>query len=320
MADAATNTQSAVDWLADQGIAFETDVSLGPLTWFEVGGSARVVAHPADEGQLSDVLAFCHAHGHRVYMLGSGANLLVRDRGVDGVVLRLDAEAFTRVDIDGTVVTAAAGADMAALVMTLARAGLSGLECMAGIPASVGGAIRMNAGGAFGEIGPAVASVRVMENDGRAHDLPVSEIAFGYRRCSISSPVILSATFSLTAAAPDLVRDRVKEVFAYKKASQPLAAKSAGCTFKNPPIAGVTLPPDIPQPGGDTISAGLLIDRAGLKGHRIGGAEVSDRHANFIVTHPGCKADDVLALIEHVQQAVADRFGVALEREVVVWP
>src|SRR4029450_5994614 len=180
---------------------------------------------------------------------------------------------------------------------------------MAGIPASIGGGIRMNAGGAYGAIGEAVESVTRMTGTGAKVTYPASEIKFGYRGTNIPDPIILSATFKLTPTDPIKLRDRVKEIFGYKKSTQPLADHSAGCTFKNPtdPVTEQRVP------------ARKLIDETGLKGLSVGGAVVSDRHANFIVTKPGATANDVLRLLEIVKKRVYEAKGIELHAEIAIW-
>ncbi len=300
--------------LEELGTPHEADAPLGPLTWYGVGGAAKALAHPHDEAMLAALMLRCHEASVPVYILGGGANLLVRDCGVDGVVLRLDAPAFTCLHVADDRLTVGAGHDLAKLVMEAARAGLSGIECLAGIPGTAGGAVRMNAGGAYGAIGPRVAQVRVMDRRGDVTRLEREQLRFDYRRSSIDAPIILDVTLQLERGDPQAVRQRVKTIFAHKKASQPLADASAGCVFKNPQSLPDSLPADTPR------AAGALIDLAGLKGLRVGGAEVSSRHANFVVAHDGCRADDIVALIERMQSAVAARFGVTLERELVIWP
>jgi UDP-N-acetylmuramate dehydrogenase len=255
----------------------------------------------------------CHRSGTPLHVLGSGANLLVADEGVDGIVVKLDNEAFTetKYNVSGEIhaMKAMAGADMAKTLMDAARRGLEGLSQMAGIPASIGGAIRMNAGGAYGAIGDAVESVSCITRSGEFVTYPASEVKFGYRGTNIPDPIILAATFNLTPTDPMKLRERVKEIFNYKKSTRPLADHSAGCTFKNPvdPVSEQRVP------------AGKLIDEAGLKGLSVGGATVSDRHANFIVTKPGATADDVLRLLESVKQRVFEHCGIELKEEIAVW-
>jgi UDP-N-acetylmuramate dehydrogenase len=327
LASGETNTTHSPEqlkaMLEDLGIRHDIDVPIGEkMTWYGVGGCAQVLAHPAGVAQLSALVARCHDEGVPENVLGSGANLLIQDQGVQGVVIRLDDPSFSQLKIEGTKITVGAGMDLFKLVLECAKAGLAGLAHVAGIPASVGGAVRMNAGGAFGDIGSTVHKVQVMAANGQVYSRDRDDLVFGYRSTNIVAPYILEVEFDMDEADPQDVARRVKEIFLYKKNTQPMAENSAGCAFKNPSIV---LPGHEPQEGDpppptQRVSAGKLIDEAGLKGHRVGGAEVSQRHANFIFTHPGCTACDVLALMEHIQQTVLDHSGVALEREVVVWP
>jgi UDP-N-acetylmuramate dehydrogenase len=272
-------------------------------TWIGVGGRADALLAPATEAELRDAIDAWADRPIRV--LGDGANLLVDDDGVDGLVIATERLTEAQWLEDG-LLRAQAGANLPRLIVESVRRGLAGLEGLAGVPASLGGAIRMNAGGAFGEIGACVESVRVAKPGDEVRTLTRDEIPFAYRRSGIEG-VILSADLRLTPAEHGPLRERLKEVMAKKKASQPLAADSAGCAFKNPTIDGAR------------AAAGRLIDEAGCKGLRIGGAEVSAEHANFIFTHPGATARDVLALMAAVAERVRERFGVELEREVVVW-
>lgn len=295
--------------LAARGVAFERDVPLGPRTWYGIGGTAGVFASPSDCEQLAEVVKLGVASGAPVRVLGKGANLLVADGTIDGIVVSLDAAHFRRTQIDAGTgqVVAGGGANLEPLITATVREGLGGLEALAGIPATVGGALRMNAGGAFGEIGPLVQSVTVVEPDGAVNTLQRGGYEYSYRRSNLDGRIVAEAAFALTVSDDKpALRERLKEVMKYKKHSQPMAASSAGCTFKNPV-------------GQSEHGAGKLIDDAGLKGLRIGGAEVSDVHANFIVVHDGATADDVLRLIEAVTERVKEDCGVELEREVVVW-
>jgi UDP-N-acetylmuramate dehydrogenase len=306
------------------GIRHETDVPLGEkMTWYGVGGPAQVLARPAGVAQLSALAALCHEQGVPAYVLGNGANLLIKDEGVSGVIIKLDDPAFGQIKVDGTKLTAGPGVDLFKLVLECAKLGLAGLAHIAGIPASVGGAVRMNAGGAFGDIGSTVHKVHVMAENGQAYCRDRDDLVFGYRTTNIIAPYILDVEFDMDETDPQEVARRVKEIFLYKKSTQPMAENSAGCAFKNPsvPVPGHESDDiDGPPPPTQRVSAGKLIDEAGLKGYRIGGAEVSHRHANFIFTHPGCTATDVLSLMDHIQQTVLDHSGTSLQREVVVWP
>ncbi len=287
-------------------------------TWFGVGGCAHTLARPRTVEQLVDVL---HAHaGQRVRVLGEGANLLVHDGGVDGLVLsleRLNSVEYHGYDVSVSperprhvVATVGAGAKLPKLIVETVRLGLEGLEVLGGIPASVGGAIAMNAGGAFGEIADVIESVEAISMTGSRLNIPHDEISFGYRHSGLSHLIITSVDLHLTHLPEHKqagVRQRLKDVMAYKKNSQPMADRSAGCVFRNPTISGVR------------TSAGLLIDRAGCMGLSVGGATVSDRHANFIVVERGATAEDVIALMRLVRERVRASHDVTLQPEVVLW-
>ncbi|MEX0745192.1 MAG: UDP-N-acetylmuramate dehydrogenase [Phycisphaeraceae bacterium] len=300
----------ADDLLADLNVPFERDVPLGPCTWYGVGGHAEVLAMPSSIAQLGELVNRCHGGNIPLRVLGSGANLLVADEGVPGVVVQLSDPAFATIEREGTRLRAGAGVDLFKLVLDTAKAGLAGLEVLAGIPASVGGAVRMNAGGAYGDVGSSVGRVQVMAPSGQVYYRDRDDLVFSYRNSNIVAPLILDVEFDLAEDDPDALMKRVKEIFFYKKNSQPMSAASAGCAFKNPPAEAA-----------DGASAGKLIDQAGLKGFRVGGAHVSDVHANFIAADKGAAtAGDIMAVLDHVQRTVAERFGVELEREVVAWP
>jgi UDP-N-acetylmuramate dehydrogenase len=259
---------------------------------------------PRDLSQLQAIVARLRQEEIPMYVLGSGANLLVNDAGVNGAVVTLSSPEFKKVEFKENAVIAGAGKDVQKLVVDTTKAGLAGLECLAGIPGSVGGEIRMNAGGAFGDIGSAVETVTVMDTHGQVFTREKDDLSFEYRKSNIAAKFILSATFALTPDDPDRVANKVKEIWMYKKNSQPLADHSAGCTFKNPPGK----------------SAGALIDQAGLKGAKHGGAEVSIKHANFITAKKGeSQAADVQALIHLCKERVKEKFGVDLQTEVVIW-
>jgi UDP-N-acetylmuramate dehydrogenase len=285
---------------------------LGPHTYLKVGGPARWFARPRSVVDICELTRRCREAGVEILPLGLGANLLVSDDGVDAMVIRLSEAFFDRVDWgqpedhrgDNPVsVTVAAGADMQRLVLDAVRLGLAGLEGLAGIPGTVGGVLRMNAGGRFGNICDVVRDVTTVDSAGQVRTWTREEAAFRYRGSNLAGTVACGATLTLQPGDPNQLRARFKEIWEAKKNAQPLADNSAGCVFKNPPGA----------------SAGSMIDQAGLKGRRIGGAIVSPKHANFIVTETGATAQDVLALIGLICREVADRFGVELETEVQVW-
>lgn len=275
-------------------------------TWYRIGGPARFFIRPKSVEQLREAVARCVENEIPIYVLGLGANLLVKDEGVDGAVFRLDADAFSQVTIEGERVTAGAGVDLQKLIIQTMRAGLGGLETLVGIPGTIGGAIRMNAGGRFGDISSVVERVRTMDAGGDVADHPRDEIVFDYRSSDLTEAFILEATLKLEADDPDELAKRSKEVWMYKRTTQPLNTRNSGCIFKNP--------------GEGRPSAGALVDRAGLKGFRVGSAEVSEMHANFIIAHPDCPASDVFELIRQVRQRVLEHAGVELETEVKIWP
>lgn len=241
--------------------------------------------------------------GAPLKVLGAGANVLVSDDGFDGIVVRLDSEAFRRIETRGDRLRVASGVDLMPFAKACSREGRAGLECMAGIPASIGGAVRMNAGGRFGEFANVVRGVRVMRPDGQIEEWTRERCGFGYRHSEIGDGIVLSADLELPPDDPAATRRRFEECTAFKQQSQPLGENSAGCIFKNPP--------------GD--SAGAMIDRAGLKGTRCGAARVSERHANFIVADSGATASDVLRLIDMVRECVRRDFATELELEIDVW-
>jgi len=292
-----------MNWFEEFGEQVRLDVPLAPFTWFGLGGPAKYFVTPRDTAQLQAILKRLGELDIPLYVMGSGANLLVHDEGVNGAVVCLNTPEFKRVSIAETKVTAGAGKDVQKLVLETTHAGLAGLECLAGIPGSVGGEIRMNAGGAFGDIGSAVESVKVMDTHGQIFTRDKDDLSFQYRKSNIAAKFVLEATFALSPDDPQRVMNKVKEIWMFKKNSQPLADKSAGCIFKNPPGK----------------SAGQLIDQAGLKGTTLGGAEVSNKHANFITAKKESKAADVLGLIDLVKQRVREKFDVKLETEVVIW-
>ncbi|MCE5340234.1 MAG: UDP-N-acetylmuramate dehydrogenase [Planctomycetaceae bacterium] len=281
----------------------EKDYALSEMTWFGLGGKAEYFVRPANAEQLAEVVRRCGEHNVPLRVLGFGSNLLVRDEGVKGVVIKLDGEEFCKVEpVDGLFV-AGGGADLSKLVLNCVRKGLGGLESLAGIPGSIGGAVRMNAGGNFGDIGAVIESVVLMDNQGKIFEKSRPELAFDYRHSNITTKIILAAKLKLVEADPNQLLRSVKEVWIYKKNTQPLNMKSAGCVFKNP----------------RGMSAGAMIDRSGLKGTKVGGAMVSEKHANFIVAEKGCKSGDVISLIDTIKKKVKEKFDVALELEIEIW-
>lgn len=300
---------------SDLDVRVELDAPLAPLTWFGIGGRADALVRPNTLEALATLAHRCRRDLVPLRVLGSGANLLVDDAGVDGVVVQLDSELFRKVEFnaEGRVerMRVYGGASMERLVQECARRGLAGIEPMSGIPASLGGAIRMNAGGKFGAIGDVVDAVAMIGPDGDLRLYTRDELRFEYRHSNLPDGIVVWASLRVQPDDPVACRQRVRDIFAYKKSTQPMSANSAGCMFRNPTM-----------PDGARESAGRLIDRAGLKGARVGSAFVSMEHGNFIAIEKhaaGARTDDVRALVELIQERVQRESGVELETEVVFW-
>lgn len=291
---------------------FEHDVEIP--TWFGIGGRAERFARPQNIEQLRE----CIRRDPALRVLGDGANLLVDDSGVSELVVSLAARPLAAATFDraGGRVVAMAGANLPKLITESVRQGLAGIEGLGGIPASIGGAVIMNAGGAFGQIADVVTRVHAIDREGRELTLERDEIDFRYRHSGLERLIVTAVELELREEDPVALRSRLKEVMEYKKGSQPMADRSAGCVWKNP-----TLTADLPNigPKGERVSAGMLIDRAGGKGTRVRGASVSPRHANFVVTEPEARARDVIELMAQTRVRVYEAFGVRLEPEVVIW-
>lgn len=281
----------------------ETDYPLAKRTWYGLGGPADYFIRPKTTEQLKEVVKRCNENEIRIYVMGFGSNLLIGDDGLRGAVIKLEAEQFAQIKYDDQEVTAGAGAELSKLVLTCVEKGLSGVEPLTGIPGSVGGAVKMNAGGNFGDFGSVVETVTLMDSVGNIFEKSKPELVFDYRKTNITAKFVLNARLKLNSADPEQIMRTVKEIWIYKKNNQPLKTKNSGCIFKNPTGA----------------SAGALIDRAGLKGLLIGGAVVSEKHANFIIAKEGCSSRDVMRLVEAIKQRVKEQFNVELELEIEIW-
>lgn len=278
------------------------DEPMAQHTTLRVGGPSDVYFEPANEADLAAGLRFCRDRAVKFFILGRGSNLIVRDGGFRGVMIRLSSPEFSQIEIVGQRIKAGAGAKQKNVAVEARRAGLSGVEFLEGIPGSIGGALRMNAGAMGGETFNAVESVRIMDFAGNVRELTPSEMAVGYRSCELlKSHVALGAVFRCAPAPREEIEARMKAYSEKRWSSQP-AAPSAGCMFKNPAA----------------IPAGKLIDELGLKGRKIGGARVSLEHGNFLVNDGGATANDVLSLIGLLQaKALAER-GIDLQVEVEI--
>jgi UDP-N-acetylmuramate dehydrogenase len=295
-------------WYSDFEPICRLDVPLAQLTSFRLGGPARFVFGPRSHAELAGLVRRCRENHLPWRILGRGANVLADDAGFEGAILRLAGPQFTTIDInkrlDGSVMLAGGGADLGACVRAAVRNGLEGLEGLAGIPATIGGALRMNAGGRFGQIGAAVSRILVMHHDCRVQWLDRTRANFMYRGSDLADYLVLAGEFTLPQEDAKVLLDRYRQVWIYKRQHQPVAQRSAGCIFRNP----------------QGQAAGRLIEQAGCKGLCRGGATISTLHANFIVSEEGCTAADVRALIQIVKDRVFDHCGIWLETEIEIWP
>ena len=274
--------------------------SLQSYTSFRIGGPAEVLVEPADVDDLCRVVAQAGAKKIPIFVVG-GTNLLVRDGGIRGIVVSLRKFKAIRQEPDH-VLYAEGGVGMPTLIGYAIRRSLAGLEWGAGIPGTVAGCVVMNAGTRLGEMKDSVKAVRMIDSRGRVLDIPASKISFSYRRAHLPRGIVAGVWLQLKPSDHDEIEKTVKEYLQYRKGTQPLTLPSAGCVFKNPP----------------RDSAGRLVEAAGLKGVRIGDAQVSEKHANFMINIGQARAEDVLALIRKVRTAVKKQSGITLELELKV--
>lgn len=280
--------------------AVEPGAPLAPLTTWRIGGPARYLCRVRTEAALARVLGAASRASLPIALLGMGSNVLVADEGFPGCVLRLEGE-FLEVRVEGERVLAGGGAPLGGVCAAAARAGLSGIEAISGIPSSIGGAVRINAGAYGGEIFDVLESVRLLARDGAAREAAASEIPHGYRwtRLVETREIVAAAVLRLRPAGREEIAEKTRSVADRRRGALP-SEPNAGSVFKNPE--------------GDF--AGRLIEACGLKGERRGGALVSPRHANVIVNTGGARASEVLALMRVMRDAVRGRFGVTLMPEV----
>ncbi len=272
-------------------------------TWFQLGGPAEFFAEPDNPDQLIGLIQRSQQEGIDVRLLGQGSNVLVRDEGIPGLVVKLSAAEFGKIEVAGRRIVAGGGAILGRVVTTAVHRGLAGLETLIGIPGTLGGALHGNAGSHGGDVGQWASGATVVTTAGEVLHRGRDDLFFGYRESSLDDLVILEGSFQLEEDEPADLARRMQKQWIVKKAAQPMGHQCAGCIFKNPRGA----------------SAGELIEKAGLKGTRIGGAVVSDRHANFIVAEPESTSTDVLRLMELIRSQVRDRLGVDLELEIEIW-
>ena len=296
-----TFDQQAADYLPD--LRIEKEEPMDRHTSFRIGGPARRMAFPERGEQLVLLLDMAARCGARPLVMGNGTNLLAPDEGLDRLVIDTSA-GLSRVEAGGTpgTILAEAGASLARVADFACRQGLAGLEFAHGIPGTVGGAVCMNAGAYGGEMKDVVTSVTYLDEDLSVRETDDAGLSYRHSRFSDTGCIVLGAEVSLHEDDPDAVRERMRSLAERRRSSQPLDMPSAGSTFKRPA-------------GG---YAAALIDEAGLKGCAVGGAQVSEKHAGFVVNRGGASFDDVLRLIEHIQNEVYRVSGIELEPEVKI--
>lgn len=278
---------------------YQFGAALKDLVWFRAGGAAEVLYRPADADDLADFLAKRHPNTP-VTVIGVGSNLLVRDGGIPGVVIRLPA-AFGKVDVDGLRIRAGAAALDSAVSRRAADAGIAGLEFLRGVPGTIGGALRMNAGCYGSEIKDVFVEATAIDLNGAKHVLKPADMGFEYRKSNVSADLIfVEAVFEGSHDEPAAVKARMEELLARREESQPIRSKTGGSTFKNPPGA----------------KAWKLIEEAGCRGLRHGEAMVSDVHCNFLINLGEAQASDIEALGEEVRARVKEKSGIELEWEI----
>ncbi len=272
---------------------------LGRTCWFRVGGPAEVLFTPADMADLSEFLTGLPADVP-VTVLGRGSNLLVRDGGVSGVVIRL-GRAFSGIQVDGHTVEAGTAAASADVARAAQAAGVAGFGFLEGIPGSVGGALRMNAGCHGREVRHVLTAVRAVDREGRVHDVPADELQLGYRHCGAPEDwIFVSARFTGATGDPAVIAACMRDFRERRERTQPTRVATGGSTFRNPP----------------DHEAWKLIDEAGCRGLRRNGAQVSEKHANFLVNDGSATAADLELLAEDVRRRVQAATGVVLEWEI----
>lgn len=292
-----------MNWLKRLDAKVQKKVRLSKYTTFKIGGRADYVVEPKDEDNLKALLISARKMKIPVLVMGAGSNILAGDGRIRGIILRLRSPYFCRISVRGGFLDAGAGCMVSRIVSTACRRGLAGTEFLAGIPATLGGAIAMNAGTKDASIGEIVEKISVMDYNGRKFVIGPKKFRFKYRDAGLGRYIVLGATLALRKSPRAKIRSRISGYTAARHSSIDWRHPSAGCVFKNP----------------EGHSAGRLIDMCGLKGEKIGGAQVSRKHANFIVNTGSATCADVLDLMRLVRNKVRSRFAVALKPEIKLW-
>lgn len=290
-------------WLKSLKAQVRFKEPLSAHTTLGIGGPAEVWVQPQSPAELIKLI--CHAGKERIpyVVIGRGSNILFSDRGFNGIVISLQAASFAQLKARRTRISCGAGVPLPKLLRETQKRGLTGLEFLAGIPASVGGALVMNAGNRQKGIGNFIERATVMDGRGQIHVLNKSRLRFGYRQSNLDRYIVLEAQLKLAKGSPARIKQDIRTNLSRKKKTQVLSLRSAGCVFKNP---------------AHRLSAGQMLEACGLKGVRRGGAEVSRKHANYIINRHHAKASDVLKLMALAKQQVRKKFGVHLEPEIKI--
>jgi UDP-N-acetylmuramate dehydrogenase len=290
-------------FLSDFGHIVRDNEPLAPYTWFRLGGNAEHFAEPTSIDELAELVRRCRDEQVPIHVLGGGSNLLVRDEGVRGLVVLLSAPAFGEISVHAPFVVAGGGAKLGHVISSAIREGLAGLESLAGIPGSVGGALVGNADASGNSIGQWTKRVKVMTRGGEILNRGRDDLRFGYRESNLDELVILEAEFELEPGDPRNLTKRMQKMWILHKSHHPQGNDNLASIFKD--VGGV--------------SAAELIEQAGLGSAQVGAAYVSEYHANFVVAKPGATSADVIGLIELLSNGVAERLGISLERQLEIW-
>jgi UDP-N-acetylmuramate dehydrogenase len=272
-------------------------------TTFKIGGKADFFSEPGNVSELILVLKWARENKLSVFVIGAGSNLLISDKGVKGLVIRLSSPYFKSVSLRGGYLKAGSGRKLSQIIQFAENKSLGGMEFLAGIPGTLGGALAMNAGCWGKSIGGLVREVKVLDRFGSIKIIKGKEIRFGYRKSNLGDYIIISAVLKFKRSSKKAINRKIKEYILKRRDTQDLTFPNAGCIFKNP----------------RSLSAGKLIDLCGLKGKSLGGALISLKHANFILNKGGAKSKDVIELMRLARQKVMSRFRVKLEPEIKIW-
>ena len=276
---------------------------LAPRTWLQLGGAAEFFAEPTSVEQLTAIVQRCHEQEMPMRLLGGGSNLLISEEGVRGMVLSLAHPAFSATTVEGAQLKTGGGTPLAQVINEAIRHGLAGLEPLVGIPGTVGAALHGNSGSRGGDVGQWIEKVTVLTRSGEIVERLRKDLVFAYRQSSLDELVVLDATFTLEKDDAEQLTKRMQKQWIVKKAGQPMSHQRTACLFKNP----------------RGMSASMLVEQAGLAGTAIEGAELSSRHANFVVVNENGTPEHVLKLIDLVRSRVIERLGVDLETQLEIW-